>query len=267
MRIENHKLVDHWYKLSPNTSGTLSKPSLIVMHYTASGGENPLGDANYLSQKAAKASAHIVVGRDGTIKQIVPFNVRAWHAGVSVWRGRSNVNDFSIGIEIDNWGPLTRTEGGQFKSWTGEVIDPNMVGKMKHKNETNDRYWEIYTEAQLRAVADVTEALLAAYPSITEIVGHDDIAPKRKTDPGPAFPMQRMISLMTGRDDKGPERRRVIASALNVRGGMGTQFDRVGKPLPNGEVVEVLYDAGVWAQIETEDGRTGWVNDTWLSKV
>ena len=119
MQIDNHKLNPGWYKQSPNIGGALNNPTLLVMHFTASGGTGPTGDADYFLKPAAKASAHVVLGRDGEIRQVVPFNRKAWHAGKSIWRGKPNCNDFSIGIEIDNWGKLTKAQDGQTKSWTG----------------------------------------------------------------------------------------------------------------------------------------------------
>lgn len=98
-------------------------------------------------------SAHLLIRRDGAVMQFVPFHARAWHAGVSEFDGRTRVNDFSIGIEL---------EGSDFAP---------------------------FEEAQYRALVEVTRALQAAYPAITpeRIVGHVDIAPDRKTDPGPYF--------------------------------------------------------------------------------
>jgi N-acetyl-anhydromuramoyl-L-alanine amidase len=100
-----------------------------------------------------RASAHALIRRDGQIVQYVPFGERAWHAGKSEYRGVSACNDFSIGVELEG---------------------------------TDDTP---YTDAQYAALAALTMALLAAYPSLSteHIVGHRDIAPGRKTDPGPAF--------------------------------------------------------------------------------
>jgi AmpD protein len=100
-----------------------------------------------------RVSSHLLIDRDGEIVQFVPFHDRAWHAGVSEFDGRSNCNDFSIGIELE-----------------GTDYIP-------------------YTDAQYQALAQVTKVLRLCYPLITgdRIVGHCDIAPDRKTDPGPAF--------------------------------------------------------------------------------
>ena len=107
----------------------------------------------YFAQlKKLKVSAHLLISRDGVLTQFVAFDKRAWHAGMSVFAGRERCNDFSIGVELE-----------------GSDDTP-------------------FTEVQYRQLADVTLALLQQYP-IKNITSHSHIAPGRKTDPGPAFPM------------------------------------------------------------------------------
>ncbi len=100
-----------------------------------------------------QVSSHLLIRRGGEVVQYVPFFRRAWHAGVSRYQGRENCNDFSIGIELEG---------------TDEVP---------------------YAEAQYQRLAEVVRSLLHTYDSLSkeDIVGHSDIAPGRKTDPGPAF--------------------------------------------------------------------------------
>ena len=114
---------------------------------------------------AARLSAHALVRRDGAIVQYVPFGERAWHAGASQYRGRSTCNDFSVGVELEG---------------------------------TDDTP---YTEAQYQQLAALAAALLAAYASLSaeHIVGHSDIAPGRKTDPGAAFDWPRFRALLSER--------------------------------------------------------------------
>jgi N-acetyl-anhydromuramoyl-L-alanine amidase len=111
---------------------------------------------------AQRVSAHALIRRDGQIVQYVPFGERAWHAGQSAYRGRSGCNDFSIGVELEG---------------------------------TDDTP---YTDAQYEALATLVAALLAAYPSLSRqaIAGHSDIAPGRKTDPGPSFDWSRLRALL-----------------------------------------------------------------------
>ena len=97
----------------------LVAPDTIVMHYT--GGGDARSSALYLADPATKASAHVVVARDGQIFQLVPFDKRAWHAGASALAGREHVNAFSIGIELANAGRLTRRDDRWF-TWFGHEI-------------------------------------------------------------------------------------------------------------------------------------------------
>jgi AmpD protein len=108
---------------------------------------------SFRETSALRVSAHAVIRREGTITQYVPFGMRAWHAGQSEYRGRTGCNDFSIGIELE-----------------GTDATP-------------------YTDAQYAALATLVKALLTTYPTLSakRIAGHSDIAPGRKTDPGPAF--------------------------------------------------------------------------------
>lgn len=100
--------------------------------------------------KGVRVSSHFLVRRDGSVIQFVPCTRRAWHAGVSSWSGRQRCNDFSIGIEL---------EGSDF---------------------------EPFTKRQYAALTRLTRQLKRKFP-IRDIVGHSDIAPERKTDPGPFF--------------------------------------------------------------------------------
>ena len=102
-----------------------------------------------------RVAAHFLIRRDGELVQFVSCNERAWHAGVSRWQGRERCNDFSIGIEI---------EGSDYAP---------------------------FCEAQYTTLAALLPALRQAYP-IRHLVGHNDIAPQRKTDPGPFFDWQRV---------------------------------------------------------------------------
>lgn len=104
----------------------------------------------YASIVHLRVSAHFLIRRDGALVQFVPCSLRAWHAGESTWRGRSRCNDFSIGIEIEG------------------------------SDDT------LFTDAQYRSLERLTPALLASYP-IRTVAGHEDVAPVRKTDPGPCF--------------------------------------------------------------------------------
>lgn len=158
----------------------MKEPELIVLHYTAGG--SALSSAVYLARPDVGASAHLVVGRDGRIFQLVPFHICAWHAGQSQYQGRRDVNRFSIGIELDNAGKLHR-EHGEFFSDFGRKYMPDEVyvdfcgGKVS--------YWHRYTRCQIDKLKMVCDLLLQSYP-IGAVVGHSDIT-TRKIDPGKAL--------------------------------------------------------------------------------
>ena len=126
-------------------------------------GQLPADQHPYFAQiQGARVSAHLLIRRDGEIVQFAPFGSRAWHAGASTHEGRSACNDFSIGIELEGTDDLP------------------------------------YEPAQYAAAAAAIRALLAAYPQLSaaRLVGHSDIAPGRKTDPGEAFEWPRLRDMI-----------------------------------------------------------------------
>lgn len=149
-------LVIHGISLPPGQFGAGWIEAFFQGHLAA--------DAHpYFAEIAAqRVSAHLLIRRHGEVAQFVPFHRRAWHAGVSSFEGRSACNDFSIGIELEGCDDIP------------------------------------YEDVQYRMLADVTRVLMNVYPAITpeRIVGHSDIAPGRKTDPGPAFDWKRYRELL-----------------------------------------------------------------------
>jgi N-acetyl-anhydromuramoyl-L-alanine amidase len=160
------------HRLSPNCDERPGgeTPSLVVIHNISLppgefGGKaveelftNRLDwDAHpyYQGIRGLEVSSHFFIRRDGELIQFVPCSLRAWHAGASQWQGREKCNDFSIGIELEGTDELP------------------------------------YTDAQYARLHELLEALRTAYP-IGAIAGHSDIAPGRKTDPGPRFEWARI---------------------------------------------------------------------------
>ena len=161
MEIRNHLLQGDGVKYipSPTHSGEFKAGNLdtLIMHYT--GGPTAESAINTMVNPTVKASAHIVVGRDGKITQLIPFNIIAWHAGNSSWKGRTGYNNYSIGIEIVNLGPLTKS-GDVYRSAYGKTIDNKDVIQAVHRNESAPRYWQTYTLEQLDAVLAVSELII-----------------------------------------------------------------------------------------------------------
>jgi N-acetylmuramoyl-L-alanine amidase len=201
MRVEQHRLVEGGqvaYVESPNKSGHgRLKPLYLVLHFTAGGSTE--GAVEWFLNPAAKASAHVLIGRDGKVIQMVPFDCRAWHAGVSRWGELEGLNAYSIGIELVNWGRLSKSAGGKWRTWSKAEIDAGEVTIARHRHEPADAGWHEYTPAQIESLIQVATALHAAY-EFTDILGHDDIAPGRKTDPGPLLPLGSIRSRVLGRE-------------------------------------------------------------------
>jgi len=149
-------LVVHGISLPPGEFGGPWIDRLFCGDLTAA------ADPRFDAVVSLKVSAHALIDRRGVISQYVPFQQRAWHAGVSRYEGREACNDFSIGIELEGTDELP------------------------------------YEAAQYQALAGLIRALRAAYPSLgaDALVGHSDIAPGRKSDPGPAFQWERLRALL-----------------------------------------------------------------------
>lgn len=184
--IAGHRLLSAAYRASPNRDARPDPAdlALIVVHnislppdtYDAHP-DHPAGsyiDDLFLNRlvpdahpyfagiAALRVSAHLCLFRDGRVVQYVPFDERAWHAGASEWRGRTRCNDFSIGIELEG---------------------------------SDSRPFE---DGQYRQLAAIVAALRDHYPQLAAdaITGHSDIAPGRKTDPGPHFDWPRLHALI-----------------------------------------------------------------------
>jgi N-acetyl-anhydromuramoyl-L-alanine amidase len=113
---------------------------------------------SFAERAQLRVSAHVLIRRDGELVQYVPFGERAWHAGMSEYRGRADCNDFSIGVELEGTDTIP------------------------------------YTDAQYAALTELAAALIGSYGSLAaeHIVGHSDVAPGRKTDPGDVFDWGRL---------------------------------------------------------------------------
>ena len=180
MEIENHIFKDVKYFPSPNFNSRPNESdiSLIVIHCISLPPKNYEGEyvkdffLNKLNTSEhsyfkgisdLKVSSHLFIKRNGEIVQFVPFNKRAWHAGESSYKGINDCNNFSIGIELE-----------------GSVED-------------------CYTDNQYESLINVTNTILNYYPNIdkTRIIGHSEIAPNRKADPGKNFEWDKYLDSLT----------------------------------------------------------------------
>jgi len=177
--IKNHKITTAAQHPSPHYDERpqSAEVSLLVIHCISlpegqygtpyirqlfMGDLEPDAHPDFAILKGLRVSAHCVIRRDGTLEQYVPFDKRAWHAGMSRYCGRRRCNDFSIGIEL---------EGTDHSA---------------------------YTQEQYEQLIAVTKALIGTYPNLNRrrIVGHQDIAPGRKTDPGSEFDWQTYLNAL-----------------------------------------------------------------------
>lgn len=283
MRINEKNFLEgsvRWER-SPNHSGLLigGQPDTIVIHYT--GGSTIDGAVSTLINERNSASAHLVIGRKGELVQLVPFDTIAWHAGISHHEEtkRSGLNKYSIGIELVNAGPLEMLDEHRFVSWFRKIYSSEDVIKATHKNEYKARFWHLFSETQLSKCMEVCRLLKESYP-IEYILGHDDISPGRKVDPGPAFPMERFREklLFLGRDDESDDLKKsqkgetafVNTHYLNIREGAHFKYNKVSDPLKMGSEVQILSSDGKWCHVKVRDEKfeiVGWVNGKYLSKV
>jgi N-acetylmuramoyl-L-alanine amidase len=261
MKIQNHRLIADEgqsvrYVETPNKGGVMV-PEYLVMHYTA--GSSAEGAVAWLCNPAARAAAHLVIGRDGGITQLAAFNRIAWHAGQSQWAGRSGLNGFSIGIELDNAGKLEQVGKRWISSVSKREYSPDEVLVANHKNDrpgTPPCGWHEYSEVQLDAASEVGVLLMQKY-ALLDVLGHEDIAPGRKADPGPAFPMASFRSRLLGRANESFDEY-VTCAELNVRAGPGTEFAILpGSPLPVGTRVARIEQQGLWWRVDVQDSVDG----------
>ncbi|APD90830.1 N-acetylmuramoyl-L-alanine amidase [Alteromonas mediterranea] len=294
--VYEHRLIGENVKFtaSPNTSGAFKTgaPDTIVIHFTA--GSSLDSSVNVLTNAESGVSAHFALGRNGDIVQMLPTNKIGWHAGKSHYKGRSGLNRYSIGIELDNAGQLKPRGGGTYESWFGNVYGESEVIAAQHPNQSVLGYWHKYTDIQIASTISLCKVLCEHYP-ISVVVGHDEIAPSRKVDPGPAFPMHQIreqVLLGKGEDETHKESSgvhtgslqreahdavprhiaspvnrvaNVSANGLNVRKGPNVSFPIIENGLHKGEVLKVLEKEGEWAKVSFT--KVGWVNTRYINEV
>jgi len=132
------------------------KIDMLVLHYTGMRNADDARDKLCSANSEKKVSAHYLIDEDGTVYHMVPEEKRAWHAGVSFWRGNTNINQRSVGIEIVN-------PGHEFG-------------------------YRPFPKPQMESVAELCQAIILRHNiSARNVVGHSDVAPERKDDPGELF--------------------------------------------------------------------------------
>lgn len=185
------KVINHWLdgatRITYPAGPKMAVRRLAVAHFTA--GATAMSSIDFWKTPAAMgAEAHVVIDRDGTIYQIRAFDERADHAGDSKWTDPKTgkayrfLNSCSIGVEFAN--------GGENEKLSSRWSRLTPV-RAAHKNGGPVKNWEAYPAVQIVSGIAVFQAVVERY-HLDDVVGHDDVAPRRKSDPGPAFPMQRL---------------------------------------------------------------------------
>ncbi|WP_297322367.1 N-acetylmuramoyl-L-alanine amidase [uncultured Bartonella sp.] len=179
-----------------------AKPQFLILHYT--GMENAESAETLLCSPPAKVSAHYVVEEDGRIVQLVGEAFRAWHAGESFWHGVTDINSHSIGIEIVNGGPLLN--------------------------------FPDYPQKQIAAVIALCRSIIARHGILARnVLGHSDIAPYRKIDPGEKFPWASLYKNGVGH----------FVQPAEISGGRFMSMGESGRPVEAFQSMLALYGYGV----------------------
>lgn len=274
MKIQNHKLVkesndpDILFKETPNQSSSTITPQYIIMHYTA--GNSFQSSVEWLLNPDSKASAHIIIGRNGEIIQLGKFNKKLWHAGTSRWADLIGMNNYSIGIELDNSGRLKKS-GSKWINVSGRVIPDTEVVLTKHKHEDTEYAWQTYTPIQIERAQQICVLLKNTY-TIKDILGHEDIAPFRKADPGPAFNMNSFASAVLGRQDDSGEIYKVNVDNANFRSTPEQLPDNIIAKLKKDTKVEYINALNGWFRVYIASANSsikekiGWVHSSILKK-
>lgn len=172
-------------RIDKKTNKLITNPTYIILHYTS--GCTAKKAFKTLSNFFRPVSAHYLIGANGNITQLVDESKRAWHAGKSSWKKNDQLNSYSIGIEIVNPGfseldqePCTEN----FEIWNK---------KNGQKVSGSSYFWYSFTQDQIQSVITLCKDIINRYNIKPEnILGHSDIAPGRKVDPGPLFPWQEL---------------------------------------------------------------------------
>jgi N-acetylmuramoyl-L-alanine amidase len=192
--VVKHLLVDSTgHAVNPIPANSLSpglSPRLIVLHFTVTGSAKSAAEY-WASPENRTSSAHILIDRDGTVIQTIPFDFIAHHVGPGSYKGITSLNQCSIGIDLANWGELRRVDNQWRVAGINKTVPETEVFKEPGK-EKDSVGWHNYTDEQIQTTIKICRALVTAYPEIEDIVGHEAVSPGRKTDPGPAFPIAKV---------------------------------------------------------------------------
>lgn len=276
MKIDKEGIYCNAEKHLVRAHGGPINPRFIVMHYTA--GWSAEAALSTFSGTNARVSAHFVIARDGKVYQCVPCNEAAWHAGPSAYHGVRGLNQYSIGIEFVNIGWLKPVRDkadtvldpyGKLRKIPGLPGEHSVTQTFVHAPHPRvgggTLFWATYTDEQLDAADILVTGLIDRY-NIEDIVSHEQIDTRGwKTDPGPAFPMDRYrLFLNAGEIDRRPRYTVRANPSLNVRGGPGTGFEVIAN-LSTDDKVWLLERDGDWCLVRMAgEIDQGWVHGNYI---
>lgn len=221
-KIVNNRYVESDFHKSPNTSGVIKQNKFIVLHEDIGTWS---GTTSWLMNPSAKVSYHLYISKQGEVRQFVELNKRAWHAGVSEWKGFKNLNDYSVGVCFQN-------RGG-----------------------------EPYTEAQLSKGVEVCKVLMSEL-GYEEVTRHKDISPGRKADPNPPFPWDEFKNRLLGESTLSVKH---TTADLNLRSGAGTSNSVVKVLPKGSKVHLLNSPINGWVEVlDCESNQKGFVSTTYL---
>jgi N-acetylmuramoyl-L-alanine amidase len=237
----------------------LTDPRYIVVHFTT--GTRIESTIAHFRHIDSGVSTHLLIARDGRVIQFLPFNRIAFHCGYSWWERDSNLNQYSIGIELDNAGILSQARTGWFRK--GRRIADEDVRVDTHRRESRPRGWHTFTDIQLDVAEKIIKVLAEHYGGTEkiEMLGHDDVNLANRLDPGPAFPMEDMRERVFGRRE--PHIRvfnmsRDASMYTNFEGSLPNVRQRLhDSRLSKGAQVRVKREAGKWSLVSVIRAKTG----------
>ena len=172
-----------------------SPPDAIIIHFTSS--QSKKATVNWFLNSQSKTSQHFVIDTNGMVTQMVSLDSIAWAAGRSEYDGRTGWNKYSINIVLVNPG-LLNPIGNKYMSWFGAIYDSDEIILTNHKNDkpgTLATGWKKFSKEQIETVFKLSKFLSEKY-EIKYVLGHDEVAPFRKVDPGPLFPIDDLRSFI-----------------------------------------------------------------------
>ncbi|NIZ13925.1 N-acetylmuramoyl-L-alanine amidase [Phaeobacter sp. HF9A] len=259
-------------------------PELVVLHDTASSLQEGSA-ADYLQDNDTKVSVHFVIELNGKLRQLVPINRRANHAGASSYHGRKGCNQFSIGIELVNPGKM-RAAGENGVTWFGSTVEnghPYSI-EIAETPEHGRGMWMHYPEAQLDTLLWLLRLLFSEVQTLRDIRPHWYVSPGRKVDTNPLFPLDHVRSYILGRDDPAEEEATALSKPvgadelaivsangdrLNLRRWPSFNPNIIAK-IPDGTTVPVLrrgtFDGRTWLLV-LYAGQEGWIVASYADPV